>query len=33
MAETNLSTSEKSETPHKEAIILAGGVIDEKEYE
>lgn len=33
MAETNLPTSEKSDTPNKEAVILAGGVIDEKEYE
>ncbi len=33
MAETNLPTSEKSDTPHKEAVILAGGLIDKKSYE
>jgi len=33
MTETNLPTSEKSEISNKEAVILAGGVIDKKNYE
>jgi hypothetical protein len=33
MAEINLPISEKSDASQKETIILAGGVIDEKEYE